>query len=112
MSKAFANSGEPDQTPRFAASDLGLHCLQKNAASDLGLHCLPVASLGVSRLQWVKCILLTNRFRLTTANNNVDRCYPRKFDGHNKSTFIITRIYLCEIYYSSMYVIFIILSRE
>ena len=24
----YANSEEPDQTPRFAASDLGLHCLQ------------------------------------------------------------------------------------
>ena len=23
----YANSGEPDQTPRFAASDLVLHCL-------------------------------------------------------------------------------------
>ena len=23
----FANSGEPDQTPQFAASDLVLHCL-------------------------------------------------------------------------------------
>ena len=23
----FANSGEPDQMPRFAASDLVLHCL-------------------------------------------------------------------------------------
>ena len=23
----FANSGDPDQTPRFAASDQGLHCL-------------------------------------------------------------------------------------
>ena len=37
----FANSGEPDQTPQ-------------NAASDLGLHCLPVTHLGVSSLQWVK----------------------------------------------------------
>ena len=37
----FANSGDPDQTPR-------------SAASDLGLHCLPVTLLGVSRLQWVK----------------------------------------------------------
>ena len=36
----FANSGDPDQTPRFAASDLGLHCL-------------PVTHLGVSSLQWV-----------------------------------------------------------
>ena len=41
MTKLFANSGDPDQTPRFAASDLGLHCL-------------PVTLLRVSRLQWVK----------------------------------------------------------
>ena len=36
----FANSGDPDQTPRSAASDLGLHCLQINL-------------LRFSRLQWV-----------------------------------------------------------
>ena len=40
MAKLFANSGDPDQTPR-------------SAASDLGLHCLPVILLQVSRLQWV-----------------------------------------------------------
>ena len=40
MAKLFANSGDPDQTPR-------------SAASDLGLHCLPVTLLLVSRLQWV-----------------------------------------------------------
>ena len=44
MAKLFANSGDPDQTPRFAASDLGLHCL-------------PVTLIVVSRLQWVKSIL-------------------------------------------------------
>ena len=27
MVELFANSGDPDQTPRSAASDLGLHCL-------------------------------------------------------------------------------------
>ena len=27
MVKLFANSGDPDQTPHSAASDLGLHCL-------------------------------------------------------------------------------------
>ena len=27
MAKLFANSGDPDQTPHFAASDLVLHCL-------------------------------------------------------------------------------------
>ena len=42
MAKQFANSGDPDQMPR-------------SAASDLGLHCLPVTLLQVSRLQWVKC---------------------------------------------------------
>ena len=41
MVKLYANSGDPDQTPR-------------SAASDLGLHCLPIALLGVSRLQWDK----------------------------------------------------------
>ena len=43
MVELFANSGDPDQTLRSAASDLGL-----------GLHCLPITLLGVSRLQWVK----------------------------------------------------------
>ena len=41
MAKLFAKSGDPDQTPH-------------SAASDLGLHCLPVTLLRVSRLQWVK----------------------------------------------------------
>ena len=27
MVDLFANSGDPDQKPRFAVSDLGLHCL-------------------------------------------------------------------------------------
>ena len=27
MAKQFANSLDPDQTPPFVASDLGLHCL-------------------------------------------------------------------------------------
>ena len=40
MAEVFANSKDPDQTPRSAASDLGLHCLQ-------------ITLLGVSRLQRV-----------------------------------------------------------
>ena len=40
MAKLFADSGDPDQTPR-------------SAASELGLHCLPFTLLRVSRLQWV-----------------------------------------------------------
>ena len=41
MVELFANSGDPDQTLHFAASDLGLHCY-------------PITLLGVSRLQSVK----------------------------------------------------------
>ena len=37
MVKPLANSGDPDQMPHSAASDLGLHCLQ-------------ITLLGVSRL--------------------------------------------------------------
>ena len=43
IDELFANSEDPDQMPH---SD----------ASDLGLHCLPITLLGVSRLQWIKCI--------------------------------------------------------
>ena len=43
MTKLFADSGDPDQTPH-------------SAVSDLGLHCLPMTILLVSQLQWVKCI--------------------------------------------------------
>ena len=53
MAKLFANSGCPDQTPR-------------SAAADLGLHCLPVTHLQVSRLQWVKELITT------TADNTLN----------------------------------------
>ena len=40
MVELSANSGDPDQMPH-------------SAVSDLGLHCLPITLLRVSRLQWV-----------------------------------------------------------
>ena len=46
MIELFANSGDPEQTP-------------SSAASDLGLHCLPTTLLGVSRLQLVKNVAFT-----------------------------------------------------
>ena len=46
MVELFANSGDPDQTPR-------------SAASDLCLHCLPVTRLRVFSLQLVKETLNT-----------------------------------------------------
>ena len=39
-----ANSVDPDQGPR-------------SAASDLHLHCLPVTLFGVSRLNWVNVLM-------------------------------------------------------
>ena len=47
MVEQFANSGDLDQMPH-------------SAASDLGLHCLPATRLGVTSLQWVnlrRCLL-------------------------------------------------------
>ena len=41
MVELFANSGDPDQTPH-------------SAVTDLDLHCLPVSRLVVSSLQWAK----------------------------------------------------------
>ena len=51
MAKLFANSGDPDQMPH-------------SAASDLGLHCLPFTLLGVSRLQWVKSFSSSIHFEM------------------------------------------------
>ena len=41
MVELLEKSGDPDQTPRSSA---------------MGLYCLPVTGLGVSSLQWVKCV--------------------------------------------------------
>ena len=43
MVELFTNSGDPDQMPHSAASDLGLHCLH-------------ITLLGVFRLQWVNTL--------------------------------------------------------
>ena len=48
MTQLYANSGDPDQMPL-------------SVASDLGLHCLPITLLGVSRLQWVKAIVISGK---------------------------------------------------
>ena len=41
IAKLFANSGDPDQMPQ-------------NAASDMGLHCLQISFLRISRIKWTK----------------------------------------------------------
>ena len=52
MFELFTNSGNPDQAPH-------------SAASDLGLHCLPITLLGVFRLQWVKIKFILHVFLFT-----------------------------------------------
>ena len=52
MVELFANSGDPDQMPH-------------SAASDLRLYCLPIALLGISRLQWVNGQNLLTSDRVT-----------------------------------------------
>ena len=45
MDKLFANSGDPDQMPH-------------SAASDLGLYCLPNTLFGVSQLNGLKAVAI------------------------------------------------------
>ena len=71
MAKLFANSGDPDQTPR-------------SAASDLGLHCLPITLLWVSRLQWVN-ISLFQYLSPQCLNVNVRRIRLVFFKTRSKS---------------------------
>ena len=61
MAKLFANSGDPVQTPR-------------SAASDLGLHCLPITLLRVSRLQWVNSIALNKALVLLVQKKTAIPC--------------------------------------
>ena len=57
MVELFANSGYPNQMPH-------------SAASDMGLQCLPVTHLGVSQIQWVKCL---------GGESNPSLCHAHKF---------------------------------
>ena len=49
MAKLIVNSGDPDQTPR-------------SVASDLGMNYFPITLLGLSRLQWINRILRCNEY--------------------------------------------------
>ena len=70
--KLFANSGDPDQTPH-------------SAASDLGLHFLPITLLGVSRLQRFKYIKPLLRRDLLLSKKNL-------LQGSNGSKFVPLKI--------------------
>ena len=70
MAKLFANSGDLNQTPR-------------SAASDLGLHCLPITLIQVSRLQWVNYMFGSHRRptdSIQTTNQRNPLSFPKKGD--------------------------------
>ena len=46
MVELFANSGDPDQMPHSAASDLGLHCLSNTLSGVSRLNALMQSNLG------------------------------------------------------------------
>ena len=61
MVELFANSGDPDQMPL-------------SAASDLGLHHLPISLLGISRLQWINfCFITQKNVQLQTFNKSIQK---------------------------------------
>ena len=63
MAKLFANSGDPDQTPH-------------SAASDLGLHCLPITLLRVSNYNGLKVYGYTWGFLLPVFKEDNYCNYP------------------------------------
>ena len=54
----MANSVDPDQTPRSAASDLGLHCLSMSLLWDAGINGLSHTRNVTTK---VKVTVITNR---------------------------------------------------
>ena len=81
MAELFANSGDPDQMPQ-------------NAASDMGLHCLPITLLRVSRLQWVKGKMPLFLQLLQIANDVACRGGPdRRPYSRSSPSYIIINFY-------------------
>ena len=97
MLEPFVNNGAPDQTPSYAASDLGLHCL-------------PITLLGVFRLQWVNDAIgpYLQSFQMTRAstfswlqfrNRNVRKrtfgqtCAPSKDSDQPSQSHSLIRIF-------------------
>ena len=77
MVELFANSGDPDQTPHSAASDLGLHCLPNTQSL-----------LWVSRLQWVNLASVQNcpgqfqGIKKVLQKRKKKKCYKFASHGH------------------------------
>ena len=70
MAKLSANSGDPDQTSR-------------SAASDQGLHCLPVTLLRVSRLQWVNTLPFLQIYNTVMAFDYCQNFISAQYLGEN-----------------------------
>ena len=69
----LANSVDPDQTPRSAASDLGLHFLPRSPKRDAWLI-------------WVNCKKIFNEMTILFADHD---CPRRAFVRHARSTIML-----------------------
>ena len=73
MVELFANSGDPDLTPRSAASDLGLHCLPPTLLEVCRLQCVKERTTKINILD-LKTRILDFLFVSSFANLNVLKC--------------------------------------
>ena len=79
----YANSGEPDQTPRFAASDMVLHCLLMSHKKDARLMWVNYAKIFSGLLKFISSMqLLTKRLSYDKAYHLVNKNLGPK---HSKS---------------------------
>ena len=65
----YANSVDPDQTPRFAMSDLGLHCLSMSLLGTLGINGL-IKWLS-TRKTFLSCRICSKYWDRQTGLNNL-----------------------------------------
>ena len=58
MAKLFANSGDPDQMPHSAMSDLGLHCLLSTLLQVSQLQLIPPFCIDIPLLTCKKHVFI------------------------------------------------------
>ena len=82
-----AKSGEPDRTPRYAASDLDLHCLRMSHKKDSMLKWVKNERILFSRMECTSletcaiiCVTLTIKFVILFKLNGFENCLKLETD--------------------------------
>ena len=100
MAKLFADSGDPDQTPCSAASDLGLHCLPSTLlrVSDYnGLNCqsqqlsFALSSACDFKIHFLQTVWTLIRLLLWEQSDQDPHCLPVCKNGLEKFARIFSR---------------------